>query len=132
MLKPYTRQQIQTDKVLSIIGNTYCKNMLEQILTHEDILYSIIPNTKSNTPLKDIVNNTDSVVILINKILEPLILDTNDGYVLGTLKNELVGTEYFTVCSDTKYIIETNYKSVHDVYNRLYIKWYRNICRTRV
>ncbi len=119
MLKPYTRQQIQTDKMLSDIGDIYEKNILEHILTHKDTLYNITPNTKSYTPLRDIVNNIGSVVILVNRIIEPIILDTNGGKILGTLEDEFVGTEYFTVHSGTKYIIETNYKCVYDVYARL-------------
>lgn len=119
MLKPYNRQQIQTGKVLSVIGDTYYKDMLEQILTHKDTLYNIIPNTKCNTSLSDIITNTDSVVILINRILEPIILDRSGGKTLGKLECQFVGTGYFTVSSGTKYIIETNYESIYDVYARL-------------
>ena len=49
MLKPYNRQQIQTDKMLSDIGDTHYREMLTQILTHEDTLYNVIPSTKYNT-----------------------------------------------------------------------------------
>ena len=119
MLKPYTRQQIQTGKVLSVIGDTYYKDILEQILTHKDTLYNIIPFREHYPLLRNIITNTDSVVILVNRVIEPIILDKGGGCILGTLAEEFVGTELFTVGSDTKYIIETNYKSVHDVYARL-------------
>ena len=59
MLKPYTRQQIQTDKVLSSISNIHEKNILEQILAHKNTLYNIIPITQYNIPLKDIPLPTD-------------------------------------------------------------------------
>lgn len=118
MLKPYTRQQIQTDKVLSAIGNSHYRNMLKRILTHEDTLYNIISNTKSNTLLSSIVTNTDNVVIVADDVLYPVILDRYGGYALDTLERLFVGTVRFTVCGE-KYIIETNYESVHDVYDRL-------------
>ena len=121
MLKPYTRQQIQTNKVLSIINDTYYKDILEQILTHEDTLYNIIPSSRGNILLRDIITNTDSVVIVIGATTLPIILDKYGGCILGTLTDEFVGIEYFTVLSDTKYIIETNYKCRCDVYARLSI-----------
>ena len=123
MPKPYNRQQIQTNKVLSSISDTYYRNVLEQILTHKDTLYNIILGKRRNILLRDIITNTDSVVIVITGVVEPLILDKNGGDILvntlNILEDVLMGTEYFTVHSGTKYIIETNYKSVYDVYVRL-------------
>lgn len=101
------------------------RDMLEQILTHKDTLYNIIPNTKSYTPLKDMITNTDSVVIVIHSKAEPFILDRYGGYMLNSLECMFVGTETFFVYSNVSYIIETNYKSVHDAYTRLYMEWYK-------
>ena len=79
MPKPYNRQQIQTNKVLSSISDTYYRNVLEQILTHKDTLYNIILGKRRNILLRDIITNTDSVVIVITGVVEPLILDKNGG-----------------------------------------------------
>lgn len=125
MLKPYTRQQIQTDKILSSINNIHDRNTVEQILTHKDILYNIIPNTKCYISLSSMITNTDSVVIIIYKGKEPVILDKYGGYMLNSLERMYVNTELFTICSDVSYIIETNYKGVHDAYTRLYMEWYK-------
>ena len=133
MLKPYNRQQIQTDKMLSDIGDTHYREMLTQILTHEDTLYNVIPSTKYNTItnmkrdtlLGDIITTTDSVVIAVYSVLEPVILDKYGGYMLNTAERTFVGTEFFTIYG-TKYIIETNYKSIHDVYIRLYMEYLRH------
>lgn len=123
MLKPYTRQQIQTDKVLSSISNMQEKDILEQILIRKDTLYNIIPITQYNIPLKDVITNTDNVVIVIDKqytssIFSCLILDKNGGYFLDTLQHMFVGTESFTVLDSVGYVIETNYRSINEVYTR--------------
>lgn len=58
------------------------------------------------------------VVIVADDVLFPVILDRYGGYALDMSERLFVGTVRFTVCGE-KYIIETNYKSVHDVYARL-------------
>lgn len=126
MLKPYTRQQMQTNKVLYSINDTNDRNIIERILTHKDTLYNIIPNTKSYTLLSDIITNTDSVVIVIHKIAEHVIVDKHGGYILNSTERMFVGTGTSAIYSDVSYIIETNYKSVHDVYSRLCAEW----CKT--
>lgn len=138
MLKPYNRQQIMTDKVLSSISNMQEKNILEQILTRKGTLYNIIhipisiPKYNNipqyNIPLKDVITKTDSVVIVVDKQygsgrLLCMILDKHHGYLLNTLECMYVGTERFTILNSAEYIIETNYRSVQDVYTR-FIKMY--------
>ena len=126
MLKPYIRQQMLTNKVLYSINDTNDRNIIERTLTHKDTLYNIISPTKSCIPLSDIITNTDSVVIVIHKIAEPVIVDKYGGYILNSLECTFVGTGTFAIYSDVSYIIETNYKSVHDVYSRLCAEW----CKT--
>lgn len=127
MLKPYKRQQMQTDRVLSFRCDTYYKDILKQILTHKDTLYNIIkPNIEGFTPLEYMITNTDSVVIVIHRIAEHVIVDKHGGYILNSLECTFVGTGTFSIYSDVSYIIETNYKSVHDVYSRLCVEW----CKT--
>ena len=120
MLKPYTRQQIQTNKVLASIDDIYERNILEHILTHKDTLYNIkVLGRGDNTLLRNMITNTDSVVIVIGNCGNPIILDENGGDILSYMtENEFVGTKSYTVYG-TSYIIETNYKSIRDVYIRL-------------
>lgn len=125
MLKPYTRQQIQTNKVLSSISNMQERNILEQILIRKDTLYNIIPITQYNIPLKDVITNTDNVVIVIYKPCSMLynilscciVLDKNGGYSLDTLERWYVGTENCIILNSVGYVIETNYRSINDVYS---------------
>lgn len=119
MLKPYTRQQIQTDKILSSINNTHRRKILRQILTHKDTLYNtVIPNIECITSLESIITNTDSVVIIGDEE-DSFMLDKNGGDLLGVSEDEFLGTECFVVWGYTTYIIETNYKNRQDVYTRL-------------
>lgn len=120
MLKPYTRQQIQTDKILDSIDDIHERDILKQILTHKDTLYNTIkPNIEGFTPLEYMITNTDSVVIVVDDE-DFYMIDKNGGDLLGVSEDDFVGTEGFVVWRDYKtYIIETNYKNRQDVYARL-------------
>ena len=119
MLKPYKRQQIQTDKILDSIYDTHVRDILKRILTNKDTLYNIIYNEGCCTSLEDIVTNTNRVVIVVDDDEESFMLDKNGGDLLGVSEDDFVGTGTFPVYSGVLYIIETNYKNRQDVYARL-------------
>lgn len=123
MLKPYTRNRRDIDKLLSEIEQAhYTYSVLKYILTNNltDIVYN--KQVRSNQEYKNlnkIGNNTRLVIRKFDKEIDVSIYSSlTGGCTLRTLECMFVGIERFTLCGE-KYIIETNYKSVQDVF--LYI-----------
>lgn len=127
MLKPYTRQQMQTDKVLS---DTYNK-WLETILKNSNTIYEIydMPLIADCKFLIRNITGLDNLVILRYRNTlssdEIYLVDSEHGYTIShnLLYSGLVGLRtYGLFKGDSGYIIKTNYKNARELADMLGIE----------
>lgn len=130
MLKPYTRQQIQTNKIVD--NCMYCtKPLLYTILKDKDTLYSIeeIQVSSKDRYLLREVTGVDNVCIIVYYDEDSTnihFIDEKHGYsVVDNVKlcRHLVGLyDYVLTFKDRGYIIKTNYESVKELRTKFDIK----------